>query len=71
MGIHIHLARLCYFLFTPPSLLSPLIRTPPPHSRCLHRTALRYARGVCMWQNGLNGLKLGTKWAQLTGFSTP
>ena len=46
----------------------PLIYTPLPNSRWLHRKALRYVRraqlGAYMWRKGLTSFKTGSKWAK-------
>ena len=44
----------------------PLIYTPLPNSRQLNNTAFRYVRsvqfGAYMWRNGLNRVKMDSKW---------
>ena len=53
----------------------PLIYTPLPNFRWLHRTALRYVRraqlGAYTWRKVLNSVKTGSKWAHFTCLRTP
>ena len=55
--------------------IHPLIYTPVPNSMWLHNTPVRYARnvqlGAFMWLDGLNWVKIGSKWAQLSRLRTP
>ena len=48
---------------------------PPPNSRWLHHTALRYMQrvqlGAYTWRKGLNLVKTGSYWAQNTWLSMP